>query len=413
METHEHGSGEHEHAPGANHGEAAEHAPRADVHEVSARGRAFFWGGIGGGVLLVLLLLTHGFGLWSARGTGGEMPALVHQGERIFVPETSPLRQRLTIEAAPADERAAIVKAPGVVEADPARTVNVLPPGAGRVRELKVALGDRVQRGQVLATIDSPDLAQAYDDNDKAASAAALAAKNLKYQQEQLKIGAAAQRDLDQARSDNEQAIAEYTRTREHLRAIGAAADAQGEARLLMVRAPAAGSVTALSIAPGATINDDTQSIMTVADLSVVWVTALVAERDLPRVAPRQDAEITLDAYPGKILHGKVLFVSDVLESDSRRDKTRIAFPNSDASLKPNMFATVTLHGAAVRRVVLPSSALLMNNDRTSVFVAVAPWTFVRRTVQPLLEEGTQVVIESGLEPGEQVVVKGGILLND
>jgi cobalt-zinc-cadmium efflux system membrane fusion protein len=63
--------------------------------------------------------------------------------------------------------------------------------------------------------------------------------------------------------------------------------------------------------------------------------------------------------------------------------------------------------------VVLPSSALLMNNDRTSVFVATAPWTFERRTVQPLLTEGTQVVIESGVRPGEQVVVKGGILLND
>jgi cobalt-zinc-cadmium efflux system membrane fusion protein len=410
METHEHGSGEREHAPDTNAGEQV-HQPQD--HAVSARGRAFFWGGIGGGLLLVLLLLTHGFGLWSARGTAEEAPAVVHQGERLFVPESSPLRQRLTIAAAPAEESAAIVKAPGIVEADPARTVNVLPPGAGRVREVKVGLGDRVQRAQVLATIDSPDLAQAYSDNDKAAAAAILAAKNLRYQEEQFRIGAAAQRDLESARNDNQQAVAEYTRSREHLRAMGAAEDAQGEARVLMVRAPAAGSITALAIAPGATINDDTQSIMTLADLSVVWVTALIAERDIAGVTRGQDAEIAVDAYPGKTLHGKVLFVSDVLESDSRRDKTRIAFPNPDAWLKPNMFATVSLHGAAVRRVVLPSSALLMNNDRTSVFVAVAPWTFVRRTVQPLLDEGTQVVIDSGVAPGEQVVVKGGILLND
>jgi membrane fusion protein, heavy metal efflux system len=402
----------HDHSPGASP-PAGEHAPHADDHAVSPRGRAFFWGGIGAGVLLVLLLLTHGFGLWSPRSSAAEAPALVHQGERIFVPEGSPLRQRLTVEPAPAEERSAIVAAPGIVESDPARTINVLPPGAGRVHELKVALGDRVQRGQVLATIDSPDLAQAYSDNDKAAAAAVLAAKNLKYQEEQFRIGAAAQRDLESARNDDEQAVAEYTRSREHLRAMGGAEDAQGEGRLLMVRAPAAGSITALSIAPGATINDDTQSIMTLADLSVVWVTALIAERDVAGVARNQDAEIAVDAYPGKTLHGKVLFVSDVLEPDSRRDKTRIAFANPDAYLKPNMFATVTLHGPAVRRIVLPSSALLMNNDRTSVFVAVAPWTFVRRSVQPLLEEGTQVAIESGIEPGEQVVVKGGILLND
>jgi len=174
-----------------------------------------------------------------------------------------------------------------------------------------------------------------------------------------------------------------------------------------------AGSITALAIAPGATINDDTQPIMTVADLSVVWVTALIAERDVGGIARDQDAEISVDAYPGRSLHGKVLFVSDVVEADSRRNKTRIALPNPDGSLKPNMFATVTLHGPARQRVVLPSSALLMNNYRTSVFVATAPWTFERRTVQPLLEEGAQVTIESGVTSGEQVVIRGGILLND
>lgn len=406
METHDHRSGENGQPAGANeHTHAHDHAP-------NPRGRAFFWGGIGGGLLLVVLLLTQG--LWRGRGGAGEeAPALLHQGGRIFVPEKSPLRERLTIAAAAAEERGTIVTAPGIVESDPARTVNVLPPGAGRVREVKVALGDRVQRGQVLATIDSPDLAQAYSDYDKAGAAAALAARNLKYQEEQFRIGAAAQRDLESARNDNSQAVAEYERSRVRLRAMGAAEDAQGEGRLLAVRAPAAGSITAFAIAPGATINDDTQSIMTLADLSMVWVTALIAERDVGSVTRNQDAEITVNAYPGRTLHGKVLFVADVIEPDSRRDKTRIVLPNPDASLKPNMFATVTLHGPALPRVLLPSSALLMNNDRTSVFVAVAPWTFERRIVQPLLEEGAQVAIESGVAPGEQVVIKGGILLND
>ena len=391
-----------------------EHSANIPEHAAGPRGRAFLWGGVGAGILLVLLLLTHGLGLFGGRGGGGEeSPALVRQGNRIFVPERSPLRQRLTVQPAPAEMRGGLVIAPGVVESDPARTVTVLPPGAGRVREVKVSLGDRVRRGELLATIDSPDLAQAYDDNDKAASLAKLAAKFLAYQEQQLRIGAASQRDLDQARSDNEQAVAEYLRTRAHLRAIGGREDAQGEARLLRVRAPVSGSVTALSIAPGATINDDTQPIMTVADLSIVWVTALIAEQDLGGVTRNQDAEVAVDAYPGKMLHGKVLFVSDVLEPDSRRDKTRIAFDNPDAYLKPNMFATVRLHGAPVRRVVLPSSALLMNNDRTTVFVATAPWTFERRTVTALLEESAQVTIESGVQPGEQVVVRGGILLND
>ena len=77
------------------------------------------------------------------------------------------------------------------------------------------------------------------------------------------------------------------------------------------------------------------------------------------------------------------------------------------------MFATVTLRGTQQTRVTLPTSALLMNNDRTTVFVATAPWTFERRTVQTQLEEGPTVALESGVRAGEQVVVQGGILLND
>ena len=410
METHDQppGGDEHEHGPD----QERRHAHPFD-QQPDSRARLFLWGGIGGGLLLIVLLLTRGFGLWGTHATAEEAPALVRQGDRIFIPEKSPLRQRLAVEPARAEPRGDVVRAPGVVESDPARTVNVLPPAAGRVREVRAGLGDRVQRGQVLALIDSPDLAQAYSDYDKAGAAATLAAKNLKYQEEQFRIGAAARRDLESARNDNSQAVAEYERSRVRLRAMGADEEARGAGRMLAVRAPAAGSITALSIAPGATINDDTQSIMTLADLSVVWVTALIAEQDLARVSRGEDAEISLDAYPGKTLHGKVLFVSDVIEADSRRDKTRIALPNPDAYLKPNMFATVTLRGAPADRVVVPSSALVMNNDRTSVFVATAPWTFERRAMQPLLEEGAQVVLESGVAPGEQVVIRGGILLND
>jgi cobalt-zinc-cadmium efflux system membrane fusion protein len=382
-------------------------------HENTARGRIFLWGGLAAGILLVVLLLTHGFGLFRRPPAAEVTPALVRQGDKIFVPESSPLRQRLTVMPAATEATSGRITAPGVVESDPVRTVTVLPPGGGRVRDVRVTLGDRVHRGQLLVRIDSPDLAQAYADNDKAASAARLAAKNLERAEGQFKIGAIAQRDLDQARSDNQQTVAEYTRSREHLRAIGASENARGDERLLALRAPVTGSITALTVAPGATINDITQPVMTIADLSVVWVTALVAEKDLPTVLRNEDAEVTLDAYPGKTLHGKVLFVPDVLEADSRRNKTRIAFDNPDYLLKPNMFTSVVLRGPSLQRVVVPSSALLMNNDRTTVFVATAPWTFERRTVQPLLEESTQVALLSGIQPGEQVVVRGGILLND
>jgi cobalt-zinc-cadmium efflux system membrane fusion protein len=364
-------------------------------------------------LLFAAALFTHGFGLLHESVKSAAPDLMTRQGNRIFVPEGSALRNRLSVMQAPVQPVTPKLVLPAVVESDPARTAAIFPPLGGRVRELKVALGERVVRGQALAVIDSPDLAQAYDDNDKASDALRLAEKILARQQEQSKLGTASDQDLDQAKSNAAQALAEHLRTEARLKTLGVAADAKPSTRLLTVTAPLSGSVTTLTITPGTIINDTGQPIMTIADLSVIWITAMLPEKDVAAVSKDQDAEVSLVAYPERILHGKVLFVSDVIEPDSRRDKLRIAFANADRALKPNMFATVTLAGTPGERIVLPSSALLMNNDRTSVFVAVVPWTFERRTVDPELQEGTSVAIRSGVKAGDQVVVKGAILLND
>jgi cobalt-zinc-cadmium efflux system membrane fusion protein len=384
-----------------------------EEREVTPLGRGFLWGGIGLGALLALLLFTKGFGLFGGGNSAEEAPLLIHKGDKIVVPEGSSLRSRLTVMAARAEPVSPTLSLPAVVESDPARTAAVLTPLSGRIVRLGAQLGDRVQRGQVLAVIDSPDLAQAADDYEKAASAMALTQKTLMRQQEQIKIGAIATKDLDQAKSDNMQAESEYGRARARLMALDAFSPKGPQSHLLSVRAPMSGSITTLAIAPGNMINDTTQTIMTVADLSTIWVTAMVPEKDVSKVTRNDDADVRLDAYPDHPLHGKVLFVSDVIEPDTRRNKVRIAFANPGYRLKPNMFGTVVVSSAGRSRVVVPASALLMNNDRTSVFVATAPWTFERRDVEPLLEEGSTVAIRSGLKPGEAVVVRGGILLND
>jgi cobalt-zinc-cadmium efflux system membrane fusion protein len=383
-------------------------------HAPNSRGGTFLWAGIALGLLLLAALLTRGFGMLAGSGAGtAAPPLLVRQGNKILVPEGSALRERLTVMPAALQDVNATLELPAIVESDPARTAAVLAPLGGRLVALRVSLGERVVRGQVLALIDSPDLAQALDDDAKAADTVALTQKSLARAQEQNKLGTVSDQDLDRARSDHAQASAEYERTRSRLHALGATPGASAQSRLLAVTAPVSGSVTALSVASGNMINDPTQPLMTIADLSTVWVTALVPEKDVAVIAKNQDAVVRLEAYPDRVLHGKVLFVSDVIEPDSRRDKLRIAFPNGDYALKPNMFATVMLSGPKRSQVVLPSSALLMNNDRTSVFVATAPWTFERRNVDPQLEAGSSVAIRAGVEAGEQVVVKGGILLND
>ena len=94
-----------------------------------------------------------------------------------------------------------------------------------------------------------------------------------------------------------------------------------------------------LQAAPGVFLNDTTAAMMTIANLDKIWVTANVPEKDIAFVFTGQSVNVTFRSYPDKIFEGKVLFVSDVVEPDTRRNKVRIEFENPDKALKPNMFA--------------------------------------------------------------------------
>jgi membrane fusion protein, heavy metal efflux system len=340
-------------------------------------------------------------------------PALIHQGERIIVPEGSPLRGHLVVQPVEVRQVTRSLVLPAVVEADPAGTAKVLPALSGRIVELNVALGDHVEQGQVVAVINSGDLAQAYDDNDKARSALSLARKALERQRGLTEARAGAIKDVETAEDAYTQAEAEFRRTEARLNEIGALIDRAGKSRLLTMRAPMAGTVTDLEVAPGTFFNDPTQPLMTISELDTVWVTASVPEKDVSFIAKGQAVDVTLLAYPGKVFHGKVLFVNAVVEPDTRRTKVRIAFANPDGALKPNMFANATFMAPPTSQVVVPTSSLLMANDSTTVFVETAPWTFERREVETGYDVNKTVTVSKGLLPGERVIIAGGVLLND
>ena len=382
---------------------------------------------IGRGWLLLLVGLALGiagdrlFLVQNNRSEGGPrndagrgVPAgFSRVGDRIIVPATSSLRTRLALEEPTMKEVSHTLVLPGLVEADPGRTVKVMPPVTGRVIDLMAQLGGRVLMGENLALIDSGDLAQAISDEEKARSALKLARQTLDRLMVLERTSAIAVKEREQAQSDFAQAQSELERADARLRAIGAPLDQKTNTRLLQVKVPVSGSVIDLQVAPGAFVNDPTAPMMTIANLDTVWVTANVPEKDTSFVSKDQPVRVTFPAYPGKVYEGKVLFVSDVLEPDTRRTKVRIAFDNPDRSLKPGMFANVSFSAPMISRLVVPTSALLMSNDRTSVFAEVEPWTFVRRDVVTEYEEGNAAVILSGLNPGERVIVKGAVVFND
>ena len=340
-------------------------------------------------------------------------PHLIREGERIIVPEGSPLRGKLVVEAVAEQEVRRTLVLPAAVEADPRRLVKILPPLAGRITQVKVQLGERVTAGQPLAVLDSPDVGTAYADHERARVLLELARQNRDRTRSLAKIGGAATKEQLQAETDYVTADVEHQRADARLQQIGVNPEATDPSRTVIITAPIAGSVIDLEAAAGAFWNDPNASLMTVADLSSVWVTANVPEKDTALVAKGQPVEVTFAAYPGEVFKGEVLFVSDVLDPDTRRTKVRIVFPNPGIRLKPNMFANVSFFAPAQRVPAVPATALVMKNDGDRVFVEVAPWTFLPRSVEINFQQGNMAIVKSGLAAGERAVVRGGVLLND
>ena len=375
---------------------------------------------------LVLLLIGAGLGAGMYRlatqerfrsaplpNTDDNAPQLVRQNDRIIIPDNSPLRSQLTVEPVSQKEIKRNLTLPAVVEADPARLVKILPPLAGRITQLNVQLGQRVEQHQPLAVLDSPDLQTAYADYGRGRVQLANSQLNRDRLRSLGARGGIAEKDIQQAETDFLTAEAEYQRAEARLRQIGVDPEATETSRILTMLAPISGSVIDLTVAPGAYWNDPTAPLMTLADLSSVWVTANVPEKDTSRVAQGQSVDVILTAYQSETFKGQVLFVSDVLDADTRRVKVRIAFENPGTRLKPGMFANATFFAPKQVAPTVPASALVLKDDTNQVFVEVAPWTFEARPVEIGFQQDDQVMIRSGLRAGDRVIIKGGVLLND
>lgn len=359
-------------------------------------------------ILLIIIFLIKYCQALTSKPQKPITPMLIRKDHQIFVPENSPLRAQLIVRPVRTSKEPHKVHIPGVVEADPLRTVNILPPLPGHLAKLNIQLGDEVKRDQVLATLQSAGLAQAYSDKTKALSILKQTREALNRAQKVNRAGANSVKDIEQAQSNYTQALAETQRAEATLQSLG-----HNEPSTLRIQSPIDGKVIALNYGLGSYINDPTAPILTVSNIQSVWITACVPEHLIASVKQGIKTFISLTAYPHQTWEGKVTFVNNLIDPDTRCNKTRIALENSNHKLQPNMFAMVQMELPQEEQIMVPLSAILMNDDTTSIYVEIAPWTFESRAVVLGPEDKNSVRITSGLKHDDRIVVSGGILVND
>jgi len=239
----------------------------------------------------------------------------------------------------------------------------------------------------------------------------AQAERALTRQEDLATHGIIGQRDVDQARTDRDTALSDFNRTKDRLRLLGMDPENTQLGAPLIVRSPVSGKVLDVLTATGEFRNDPTAPLMTVADLSDIWVTANVQEKDIHYVHRGDPAIATFAAYPTEAFQGKVLFVADVLDPDTRTAKVRIAYANQDGRLRPAMFANVILRTWDTQELTIPTTALVMSGDHTTVFVQVAENTYEQRPVMTGEQQGDRTIIRSGVQAGDKVLIREGALL--
>lgn len=338
---------------------------------------------------------------------------LIHEGKLRKVPENSPYRTRIAIDVTKQEAQPHALTLPGMIEVDPALTVNVLPALTGRLIDLPVHIDEPVRAGQILARIQSADLLQAGADAAKAHDAYDLAVKARARALEVFKSGGNAEKDVESAESAVVQTKSELDRAVNRLRVYEVREEKDPSRLSVPVLAPLSGIVTALNVGSGAVINDPTASLLTIANVDRLFLTAQVPENLISKIHVGQKITAAVPAFPERVLTATVSNIAANLDADTRRTRVRAVIQNSNGVLRPNMYATVTFDIEQPSQVVVPTSALVMSNDRVIVFVEREPWTFEPREISLGVEESGRVRVRSGLKAGERIVIRGGVLLND
>lgn len=298
----------------------------------------------------------------------------------------------------------------GTIIYDANRVSQIGPRTEGRIVTLQGDLGERVRTGQTLAILESVEVGRTRAEEHEAEALRRIARENYERERELEAQGISSRKELLQAEAELRRAEAALQSAQERLRVLGAGHGTGGQ---FAVTAPFAGVIVAREASRGE-ITSPADRLFTVADLSRVWIELNIFERDLARVAVNQSVEVVTAAYPGRTFPGRIVYLGDILDPQSRTVRARVEIPNADGVLKPGMFATATIQvGGGSRQMVVPQGAVQEVNGRKVVFVpGDEPGEFRAQPVEiGEIADNGRVIVRSGLDAGDRIVVAGAFAL--
>lgn len=314
-------------------------------------------------------------------------------------------------------------EAEGSIDFNQDRSAQVYPTNQGKIIELFSNLGDEVTKGKKLYTIDSPDLIQAESTLISAAGVLNLTTQVLERARKLYETQGIAQKDLQQAISDQQTADGALKAARHAVKIFGKTeADIDqivAKRRIdpvMVVPSPITGRITARNAAPGLLVQPGTPPApYSVADISTMWMVANVTESDSPLFHVGQEVKVKLMAFPGRVFEGIISTIGATVDPATHRLMVRSVIRDPKHELRPGMFATFAIRtGDPVRSIAVHTGGVVREGDGTmTVWVTTDRRTFVKRTIKVGLQQDDYHQITYGLRPGELVVTDGALYLSN
>ena len=314
-------------------------------------------------------------------------------------------------------------EAVGSIDFNEDMAAQVFPPYQGRIVQLYAKIGDNVKRGQALLTIESPDLIQADSNLIAAAGVLDLTTHALERARQLYDVQGIAEKDLQQAISDQQTAEGALRAARDAVAVFGKSTseiDHMVKSRTidpyLVVPSPMTGRITARTAAPGDFVQPgNLPAPYSVADISRIWLNASVTESDMPLVRKGQPIHVTVMALPGRVFEGEISTVGATVDPQLHRGLVRAEIEDPKHELIPGMFTSfVIVTGPPLTGLAVPLDGVVREGDGTmTVWYTKDRHRFTKRTVRIGLQNAGYDQILEGVRAGEQIVTKGAVFLDN
>ena len=359
------------------------------------------------------------------RGTSSSSPATApHSGAPLpdVIVSLSPdavARAGITVATVGTGGATSGLRLPGVVEPNAYRQVVVTTLVGGRITRVLVELGERVRRGQTMAQVFSPELAEAFTRYTSVRAELEAHERELARSEKLVEIGAASRQELERLHAEHTARRADVESARSRLELLGIPASeldkpaGQQVAASADVSAPIDGVVTERLVNVGLNV-DPTTKLFTVVDLATVWVVADLYEKDFSRVRVGSPVTVTTGAYPDLALEGRVSYIDPQVSAQTRTAKLRVEVRNPANQLRLGMYTDVRVSGVGGSAVPsIPRSAVQTVGEHHVVYLAdpKQPGTFTEREVSFRPTSGKDVEVLSGVQAGDSIVTEGSFFV--